>query len=71
MSREIDEAEIKRRFSFHEARPEAVEQLAAVRTAFINLATTLQGLPDSREKSLAYTHLEEAQFFANASIVRN
>lgn len=66
----IDLAEIKRRFSFHTADGPAIETMAAVRQAFVNLAMTLIDIPEGREKSLAYTHLEEAQFFANAAVVR-
>lgn len=66
----IDVAEIKRRFTFHNADPRKAEELEALRQQFINLATTLAYLPESREKALALTHLETAQFFANASVVR-
>ncbi len=37
-----------------------------------SLAVTIEGMcPDSREKSLAMTRLEEAVMWANASIARN
>lgn len=67
----IDAAEIKRRFTFHTADQTAIEQMAAIRGQIVNLAMTLIGLPEGREKALAFTHLETAQFFANAAIVRN
>lgn len=66
----IDPAEVKRRFTFHTASPAAIEQLEAVRQEFIKIGTALSYLPEGREKSLAFTNLEQAQFFANAAIVR-
>jgi len=65
---------IDRVFTFHPAnseknQPERYEEL---RTYFRQLATWVnQKCPESREKSLAITHLQEAMMFAVASIAVN
>jgi hypothetical protein len=41
-----------------------------VREAFKRIARTLSNLPNSRERSLAMTKLEEASFWAHAAIGR-
>lgn len=58
-------ADIAKRFGFHEVTDQRqVEEIASVRTAFLNLATTLSYLPDGRAKSLALTELESASHWA-------
>ena len=59
-------------FSYH--KPDAEKQLCHenVRNQCKDLAQVLnQHVPDSREKSLAITKLEEVLLWANAAIARN
>lgn len=64
--------QIENNFKYHapkEGQPEKYEEL---RSAFKELAYKIEELcPNSREKSVAMTNLETAQFWANASIARN
>lgn len=51
---------------------EATERLRQLRHGFIGLAAILtRNAPDSREKSLAMTKLEESSFWAAAAISRH
>lgn len=65
-------AELETRFTYHapkEGQPERYERIrckAKMLAAYIN-----EYCPDSREKSLALTKIEEAVMWANASIARN
>ena len=65
-------AEIENNFSYHapkEDQPERYERIrhkAKILAAYVN-----ENCPDSRERSLALTKLEEAVMWANASIARN
>ncbi len=65
-------SDLVKRFSWHapkEGQPEKYKQL---RDKAKNLAYVIDNLcPNSREKSLALTNLEEAVFWANAAIARN
>lgn len=64
--------ELESRFTYHapkEGQPERYERIrykAKMLAAYIN-----EYGPDSREKSLAITKIEEAVMWANASIARN
>jgi hypothetical protein len=65
-------AEIQRNFKYHEP---SVEQ-AAVYQDLRNLGRSValfiqESCPEGREKSLAFTKLEEAIMWANASIARS
>lgn len=64
-------ADLKKRFTYHapkEGQPQTYEQ---IRDAAHSFALLLAGLcPESRERSLAFTHLEEVVMWANASIAR-
>ena len=66
----IDAAEIERRFTHH--RPEGTKILEhnSVRKDFKEFATLLADLPEGREKSLAFTALEESSFWAHAAVAR-
>lgn len=66
-------ADIAHRFDFHPATTEEKKaEHGSVRAACRELAHKLDAdLPPGREKSLAITKLEEAMFWANASIARN
>lgn len=67
----MNDAEIEKRFSHHPPDALKVDIHVMVRAAFKELATGLDILPESREKSLAYTALEESLMWANAAIARN
>lgn len=68
----MDQSDIENRFTYHaptEGQPaiyEHIRQTAKTVAEIINVYC-----PESREKSLAITHLEEAVFWANAAIARN
>lgn len=63
---------IENAFTYHEPKPGQPEKYQAVRTMAKELAYLIDELvPDSREKSLAQTKLEECVMWANAGIARN
>ena len=69
---QIDAAEIEKRFTHHA--PDAAKQVTheRCRGAYRDLAVGIaMTLPESREKSLAITALEESLMWANAAIARN
>jgi hypothetical protein len=67
----MDDNEIANRFTFHPASEVTGRSHKAIRDACYTLAIDLNGLlPESREKSLAITHLEEVMFWGNAAIAR-
>lgn len=64
--------EIRRRFGFHPGTPDTAPLYSGNRERAIYLADFWDGtLPDSREKSLALTALQEALMWANAAIACN
>ena len=68
----IDAAEIEKRFTHHRPDADAAEKHEWARAAFKAFATELAAsLPESREKSLAFTALEEASFWAHAAVARD
>ena len=63
---------LKNRFTYHapkETQPQKYENIRENALAFAELLNEM--CPDSREKSLAITALEEAVMWANAAIARN
>jgi hypothetical protein len=65
--------DLKNRFAFHPATPENGRgvQHDYVRKAILDLAADLDSvLPPGREHAVVLTKLEEAMFWANASIAR-
>lgn len=69
---ERDTAEIERRFGFHPTTPEVVATYRAIRDEFIGTAKRISALtPDSREKSLFLTALQEAKMWAMGSVATN
>lgn len=68
----ITNEELESRFSYHapkDVQPERYERIrykALMLAAYIN-----EKCPESREKSLALTKIEEAVMWANAAIARN
>ena len=64
--------DIEKRFTYHAPKGDQPIKYEAMRTAFKDLAYLVEHYcPDSRERSLALTKLEEAVFWCNASIARN
>jgi hypothetical protein len=63
---------IDNRFTYHAPTPEQVPLYENIRATAKRFADDLNvWCPDSREKSLAITALEESVFWANAAIARN
>lgn len=64
---------IEKRFTYHSPKDDTqTERYEYIRERAKDLATAFVRIcPDSRELSLAITHLEEAVMWANASIARN
>lgn len=68
----MDTADLANRFTYHapkDGQPERYERFRAFAHSLASLIN--EECPESREKSLAITHLEEAVMWANASIARN
>ena len=64
--------DLKNRFSHHEPKGDQADRYERIRATAARFAMTVDELcPDSREKSLAMTKLEECVMWANASIARN
>ena len=64
--------QIERNFKYHAPKPGQPEKYVHIRETAKGLAEMIEDLcPDSREKSLAMTKLEEAVMWANAAIARN
>jgi hypothetical protein len=69
---QIDAAEIDKRFDHHPPGDKKVPLHEEVRSVYKDAAGDLADLlPESREKSLAITALEESGFWAQAAIARN
>lgn len=68
----MDERDLAKRFTYHAPKgdqPAKYEQIRAFARDFASLLNIL--CPESREKSLAVTKLEEVVMWANAGIARN
>ena len=64
--------QIENNFRYYEVAKEQADKLDYIRVKAKDLAYMLDELcPNSREKSLAMTKLEEAVMWANVSIARN
>lgn len=63
---------IENNFSYHPPKPDQPAKYSSLRDAAKDFAYLIEMLvPNSREKSLAMTNLEQAVFWANAGIARN
>lgn len=64
--------DIEKRFSYHPATTEEKQTAHTLmrRNCFYLAKYVNETLPEGREKSLAITNLEEAMFWANASLAR-
>lgn len=59
-------------YTYHEPKDTQPKRYEAIRKKARELATLIElSCPESRERSLAHTRLEEAVMWANASIARN
>jgi hypothetical protein len=68
----MSESEIEQNFTYHPPTGNQPERYTELRAAALSLAILIVRMtPESREQSLALTKLEEAVFWANASIARN
>ena len=68
----MDISDLERRFTYHPPTGEQPKYYEDIRDRAANLALFINAMcPDSREKSLAITKIEEAVFWANASIARS
>ena len=69
---QIDLDEVKRRFRFYKPGPDTAIMIQHTHDEYLRLAETMaRTLPESREKSLAITALEESRMWANAAIARH
>lgn len=67
-----EQAYLNRAFTYHPPFGDQPERYVAIRDEAKMLAVNiLRMCPDSRERSLALTKLEEAVMWANAAIARN
>jgi len=65
-------APISSRFKYYQPKGDQADRYIAIRSKAFAFATYLEeNCPQSRERSLAITKLEEAVMWANASIARN
>lgn len=72
VSRARTTRDLENRFTYHAPKENQAARYSAIRAEVRDLALYLgENCPPSRELSLALTHLEEAVFWANASIARN
>lgn len=69
----LSEEELDKRFSYHPALTGAKRDAHAdIRHWCRGLAEQIdEAVPDGREKSLAFTHLEEVMFWGNAALARD
>lgn len=68
----IGQDELKKRFTWHSPKGDQTARYQAIRERALGWAMFVDAnCPDSREKSLAMTAMEEAVFWANAAIARN
>lgn len=68
----MPEQDLKQRFTYHAPKPGQPQKYTDIRNGAHELAVMMDELcPNSREKSLAITKLEESVMWANAAIARN
>ena len=68
----MEQSDLCNRFTYHPPRSGQAEKYSWLRERVRVLAERINAMcPDSREKSIAITKLEEAVFWANASIARH
>jgi len=68
----MDQSTLDNNFVYHSPKLGQPEKYQTLRDKSKELAELINDLcPESREKSCAFTNLEQAMFWANASIARN
>ncbi len=68
----MDDNDLKNRFTYHAPKDGQVELYQEIRDQAYDMAGLInRSAPESREKSLAVTHLEDAVMWANAAIARH
>ena len=68
----MDHEQIERAFTYHKPKDDQPERYVLIREKAKELAQLVyECCPDSRERSLAFTKVEETVMWANASIARN
>lgn len=68
----MDVKELDNRFTYHAPKGDQTQRYTSLRASARLLATAIvANTPESREQSLALTNLEQAVFWANASIARH
>jgi len=68
----MDSQDLERRFTYHPPKDDQPRRYEHLRSLGWQLAADINAAcPESREKSLAITHLEQAIMWANAAIARN
>lgn len=64
--------DLKTRFTYHPPHDDQPSRYEKLRAMALDFADEINvNCPESREKSLAFTKLEEAVMWANAAIARN
>lgn len=64
--------QIENAFTYHAPKGDQAERYTEIRAKAKELAELIDtACPNSREKSLAFTNLEQSVMWANASIARN
>lgn len=64
--------DLKKRFTYHAPKEGQQQKYENIRKNALGFAELIDAMcPDSREKSLAITQLEECVMWANAAIARN
>jgi hypothetical protein len=68
----VDQIRLEKDFIYHAPKEDQPERYVAIRDIAKHFAAGVMDMsPDSRERSLALTKIEEAVFWANAAIARN
>ena len=68
----MDQGDLNNRFTYHTPDSEQIPKYQVIRDRALGLAELINAAcPESREKSLAVTNLEQAVMWANASIARH
>jgi len=69
---DVIKKDLDKRFDYHKPGKSQPEKYTVIRGSLKeNAELIIETCPDSRERSLAITKLEEAMFWANASIARH
>ena len=68
----MDQFELENRFTYYPPKNDQAERYEKIRAGALGFAIFLNSMcPDSREKNIVMTKLDELMMFANASIARN